>query len=695
VELSSGSIAPIQEEERTILLLQKAGAGWGLLPLVRRAFPGQMVSIRWQDAGDLEKIVDEELDQDFVPRIVVVAISGEMLMAASSFLRARFPGAELVFVADASQVPALRQALKEANLPGDWRMVSGRELEGTVKDLLRKRRAPPPFTELDGWLNAEQRVTRLLVEADSLDEIGEEILGAIAQFAEAEVGELWIRGEGCLQCIASWHKPEDPPLERFTAAARQLRSGPGDCLQGRAWTRRSIILIPELERDRGFLRRQSARVAGLQSGIVVPIMSGSEFFGVLLFFSRAPRDLDKGLRHLLRSISESLALFLSRVQAEQALRGSERIFRLFLERTANYAIFHINADGKIDNWNSGAERMFGYSEEEVTGQSFELIFTPQDRAEGIPRKEMEVALKKGEAPDERWHQRKNGQRFWVSGYLISLRDESGRFRGFAKIMQDLTERKTAEEEVRIINARLEERVRDRTTELDDTNQQMQTFVYSVAHDLRAPLRAMQGFAEALLEDYASRVDEQGQDYLRRISDSAARLDALMEDLLAYSRLSQSRLSFAPVNLEEAVQNALVHLQEEITAKGAVIRVQPSLPMVSGHLATIEMALINLLSNALKFTHAGVSPRITITSQLRGEMARTVVSDNGIGIPEQHQDKIFGVFQRLHTQQDYPGTGIGLAIVQAAITRMKGRVGVNSALGQGSTFWFDLPRTESG
>jgi signal transduction histidine kinase len=304
---------------------------------------------------------------------------------------------------------------------------------------------------------------------------------------------------------------------------------------------------------------------------------------------------------------------------------------------------------------------------------------------------MARARDEGEALDERWHQRKNGDRFWASGFLVALRDNAGALLGFAKIMQDLTERKVAEEKVRMINAELEERVRDRTEQLDETNQQMQTFVYSVAHDLRAPLRAMQGFAAALLEDYAPRLDRQGQDFLERIATSATRLDHLMEDLLTYSRLNRRRFHFTPVDLGQAVENALLHLQEEIAARKAeVALLSPLFPKVNGHLATIELVLTNLLTNALKFVPDGVHPRIQITSINLGDRARLTVTDNGIGISAEHQERIFGVFQRLHNQRDYPGTGIGLAIVHAAILRMKGAVGVISQPGQGSQFWVELP-----
>lgn len=253
------------------------------------------------------------------------------------------------------------------------------------------------------------------------------------------------------------------------------------------------------------------------------------------------------------------------------------------------------------------------------------------------------------------------------------------------------ERKRTEEALHELNQVLEKRVDDRTAQLQEINDQMEAFTYSISHDLRAPLRAIRGFAQALSEDYAASLDATGRDYLERMGDGAERLDRLIQDLLQYSRLSRSTLSFEPIPLENTVQRVLQNLEPDIRATDALIEVQRPLSRVLGHEQTLEQVLINLLSNALKFVTPGVKPHIRIWSTEESETARLWIGDNGIGIAPEHYHRIFGVFERLHSNDAYPGTGIGLAIVAKAVARMGGQAGVESAVGQGSRFWIELPR----
>ncbi|SNS57853.1 His Kinase A (phospho-acceptor) domain-containing protein [Noviherbaspirillum humi] len=266
------------------------------------------------------------------------------------------------------------------------------------------------------------------------------------------------------------------------------------------------------------------------------------------------------------------------------------------------------------------------------------------------------------------------------------------------VRADARAREQSARQVAALNQSLEQRVLDRTQELgqanaklQDANHSLEAFSYTVAHDLRAPLRGVQGFAEAVLEDYADRLDITGQDYLRRICRAAQRMEGLIEDLLAYSRLARSDLPLEKVPLEQAVNEALGHLQAPITESRARIQVADGLPMVVGNWAACVQVLQNLLSNAIKFRQGDAVPEVRIAAEIRnGAEARVWVCDNGIGIPAQHQERIFAPFERLHSLEEYSGTGIGLAIVAKAVSRMKGACGVESEPGGGSRFWFDLP-----
>jgi len=231
--------------------------------------------------------------------------------------------------------------------------------------------------------------------------------------------------------------------------------------------------------------------------------------------------------------------------------------------------------------------------------------------------------------------------------------------------------------------------------LEQINRELQGFAYSVAHDLRAPLRGMYGFCEALREDYSRVLDETGRSYTERIAAAAKRMDELIRDLLDYSRLARAELPVTPVAVNQVVAAAKQQLAGALRESGATLSVAEDLPVVQAHFGTLVQVLANLIGNSIKFVAPGTQPVVTIRAVARGDMYRILVEDNGIGVAPQFHEKIFRVFERLHTPEEYMGTGIGLAVVHKGIERLGGRVGVESEAGRGACFWVELPAAAPG
>jgi signal transduction histidine kinase len=238
---------------------------------------------------------------------------------------------------------------------------------------------------------------------------------------------------------------------------------------------------------------------------------------------------------------------------------------------------------------------------------------------------------------------------------------------------------------------LERQVEHRTEQLTQVNRELDAFAYTISHDLRAPLRAMHGYADALAEDYAPNLPEEGRRFTHRIIAAAERMEALIQDILTYSRMTREEVRVRPVNLDESTDRALAHAGPRIKEMGAVIDVGHPLGTVSAHPAALELVLDNLIANAVKFVAPGETPHIRIRSENLGDWVRLAVEDNGIGIDPSHRERIFEPFQRLHGIETYPGTGIGLAIVRRGLERMGGRCGVDAGTGRGSRFWIELRR----
>jgi len=373
-----------------------------------------------------------------------------------------------------------------------------------------------------------------------------------------------------------------------------------------------------------------------------------------------------------------------RRRADRGLRASAARYRVLFDRNLA-AIARSRRDGTVLDCNPALVRLLGYaSREEALGTNASQFY-----ADPAERERLVSGFEPGGGvvDQEVRFRRKDGEVIWVSMTFVEF-EENGQT-GFEALMLDITDRKEAAEQIEALNAALAGQV----GELDAANRELDAFSYSISHDLRAPLRAMQGFAEALLEDYGERLDAAGHDYAQRIVAASRQMDVLIQDLLAYSRLGRGEISLDPVSLETVVDEACGTLEMEVKERGGEINVERPLHRVLAHRAVLGQIVTNLLANAVKFTPAATPPRVRVRSEAGGGRVRLWVEDNGIGIEPQHRERIFRAFERLHGAQQYPGTGIGLAIVQKGTARLGGRVGVESEPGAGSRFWVELREAE--
>jgi PAS domain S-box-containing protein len=394
----------------------------------------------------------------------------------------------------------------------------------------------------------------------------------------------------------------------------------------------------------------------------------------------------KGVVLVFRDVTESRVAELASQRLAAVIEGSDD------------AIISKNLDGIIMSWNKGAERILGYSAAEAVGKPITLLIPPGRRSEEI---DIIAKLRAGERIDhfDTVRVTKDGTEIDVSLTISPIKDMSGHIVGASKIMRDVSERKQVERDLRMAQQalqrhadELENKVRDRTARLQEMVTELEAFSYSVSHDLRAPLRAIQQYADILAEDYDDKLDDQGRTYLKRITSSTTRLDALIRDVLTYSRVVRSDMLFESVDTERLVREILEQYPN-FKPPHAEIEVESPLLPVKGHEAFLTQCLSNLVGNAVKFVAPSQTPHVRISTEKRGESVRICVQDNGIGIDPGDMDRIFGMFERSDPEQKYEGTGIGLSIVRKAVERMNGKLGVESEMGTGSRFWIEFPEAK--
>jgi PAS domain S-box-containing protein len=345
-----------------------------------------------------------------------------------------------------------------------------------------------------------------------------------------------------------------------------------------------------------------------------------------------------------------------------ALLNSDEHLQLLVQQVKDYAILILDLEGRITTWNEGAERIKGYRAEEIIGKHFSKFYTPEAVAQERPSQELKIAAAEGRFEEEGWRVRKDGSRFWASVIITALRDETRQLCGFGKVTRDISERKRAEENVE----RQRSELAQANAKLLFVNTELETFSYSVSHELSAG----------------------GLQHLDRILAAVTHMGHLVDDLLDLARIGRKELVRKAVKLDHVLREAMADLPPEANDRKIDWQIEP-LPAVECDSGLVKIVFTNLLSNAVKFTRSRQQASIQIGAVTKNGILTFFVRDNGVGFDPKYADKLFGVFQRLHNQQEFEGTGVGLATVQRIVHRHGGTIWAESQPDHGTTFFFTL------
>jgi PAS domain S-box-containing protein len=388
---------------------------------------------------------------------------------------------------------------------------------------------------------------------------------------------------------------------------------------------------------------------------------------------------DKGRPKAVLEVNNDIT---ERKQAEEKLMH----LAIAVEQSGDSVVI-TDTTGKIQYVNPAFEGTTGYSSEEVMGRN------PRFLKGGKASVEYYQDLWSTISSGSRWtghftNRKKDGTLFEEEATISPVRDPSGRIVSYVAVKRDVTERMRAEEEIRKLNEELEQRVADRTAQLQAANKELEAFSYSVSHDLRAPLRHINGFSQALLEDYADELDAAGKQYLQEVCNASQEMAQLIDDVLQLARVTRTEMRREKVNLSELARSVIADLEMSDKQRTVIVNIESGLT-APGDKQLLRIAIANLLGNAWKFTSKRDRAEITFGSETRNGETVYFVRDNGAGFEMAYANKLFGAFQRLHSSDQFEGTGIGLATVQRIVRRHGGQVRAEGTLDGGASFYFTL------
>ncbi len=590
------------------------------------------------------------------------------------------------------EVPGLRKSGKEFPLEisfGEFSRDGKRFFTGVIRDVTERKRA-------ERYLAAQHAATRALAESATLSDAAPKILQTVCESLGWETGALWVvdRQANTLRCAEFWHTPSIVVAE-FAAFSQHHTLAHGTGLPGRVWENAEPAWISDVAGNSNFPRANAAAKEGLHGGFAFPITLHNEVFGVIEFYSREIQPPDQELLGMMFAVGSQVGQFIEHRQAATDLQASEERYRTLADSMPQI-VWTANPDGGLDYYNQQWIDYTGMTLEQTSGWGWQPVLHPDDLDECLRRWSRAVEMGESYETEYRFKRASDGAYRWHLGRATPARDEDGRITKWYGTSTDIEEHKRTEQalhenqqQIQKLNAELELRVVERTAELATANKELEAFSYSVSHDLRAPLRSIDGFSQALLEDYSGSIDAQGQNYLQRVRAASQRMAQLIDDMLNLSRVSRGEMRREQIDLSRMAREVLEQLQREEPERTVEIIIADNVN-ARGDERLLRIALENLLGNAWKFTSKQRSARIEFNVR-EGDAGEDVffVRDDGAGFDMAYSDKLFGAFQRLHSVSEFEGTGIGLATVQRIIHRHGGRIRAESEVDRGATFYFTL------